>query len=72
MLINHFEEKFFESQLRFTIKFNISSQNVLLELIYNILKVLQFNMKFKAFIRALTLVYYEIFSIFENKNELNN
>jgi hypothetical protein len=29
MLINHFEEKFFESQLRFTIKFNISSQNVL-------------------------------------------
>jgi hypothetical protein len=29
MLINHFEEKFFESQLRFKIKLNISSQNVL-------------------------------------------
>jgi hypothetical protein len=28
MLINHFEEKFFESQIHFTIKFNIFSQNV--------------------------------------------
>jgi hypothetical protein len=66
MLINHFEEKFFESQLCFTIKLNILHKLFKLELIYNILKVLQFNMKLKAFIKALTLVYYEIFNIIEN------
>jgi hypothetical protein len=65
MLINHFEEKFFESQLCFTIKLNILHKLFKLELIYNILMVLQFNMKLKAFIKALTLDYYEIFNIIE-------
>jgi hypothetical protein len=56
IISNHFEEKSFENQL--------SSQNVfLLELTYNVLKVLQFYMKFKAFIKALTFGYCEILNI---------
>jgi hypothetical protein len=47
-MLNHFEENSFERQLFFAIKFNISSQNVL--------KVLQFYMKFKVFINLWQLV----------------
>ncbi len=35
---------------------------LLLELTYSFWKVLQLNMKFKAFIKASTLVYFEIFN----------
>jgi len=34
----------------------------LLELTYNVWKVLQLNMKFKGFVKALTFVYFEIFN----------
>jgi hypothetical protein len=45
-MLNHFEEKSFKNQL-FHSKINISSQNIL--------KVLQFYVKVKGFIKTLTL-----------------
>jgi hypothetical protein len=66
MLINHFEEKFFESQLRFTIKLNISSKTILIWIDIQYSKGASSQLRFKAFIKALTLVSYEIFNIIEN------